>query len=716
MSGLPTRIVWWAVACALLAFAVWPLAGAGPVGEDFRALAEAAHLVEGGVGPRALFAMESAGGRPLTALSLAASRWLWCPDGVWTELGVGFVRAENLLIAVVTALCLGRFLARLLLPWSGEEQARAAARAVALLFAVHPLTLPAVAAVAARGELLGAAFGTAAAWAFLRGRQEKRAGPIFAAAVLTAAAVACAESAWLIPASMGLAELVSAHRQRPGGQRLRTALTTLAAYTAGVAAVGVVLDGFGGEWRPLAIERSLAMFATPGGALRALGASFEKLGLSILPTNAAGLGAFGFVLAGALLLTALQPALRAARSAPRLWVAALIVWVVAILVVVVTRADVRVVPGELSAASSLLPATTVMAVGLAIAATALSGRRRRILPAVVGLGLCVLTHADARSLREAGAAADDLAGPLRDAALTPNVLVLDAPASVGGRAPLPADLAWVVDPSFGGPADPGAVRAIAAATLPVLAADPLFDGLRREGLALLLAAESAPVGAAVETVGGDWSLSPIAAPDEQGAVRLWREEGRSPDLELTGPSAGSLRATARPGARAEQVPVVRWDAGSEPVRSGTLAGVWLRGADGPVAAFDLDRHLPWLLAGTVRRVWFEGELSALVQARLAQDPPRIPGADEPLESGGTWTFQPDWTAVERGLEGTAAFALVLFEPHALRHRELVCRRNGELLVAKEPEGSFGPREGVVWFLEQRVGGVVVARSRGERGR
>ncbi|MAF64569.1 MAG: hypothetical protein CMJ84_02765 [Planctomycetes bacterium] len=716
MSRPSTSLSWWVLACALLVAAIWPLAGAGPVGEDFRALAEAARLADGGLGTRALFAMESTDGRPLAAFSLVVSHSLWCPDGFWTTGAVAAVRLENLLLAIVTALCLGRFLARVLYPWAGEDQARAAARAAAVLFAVHPLTLPAVAAVAARGELLGAAFGAAAALAFLRGRQERRAAPIAAAAALTAAAVASAESSWLIPAALALAEYVSAHRHRPGAQRLRTAGTTALAYTAGVAVVGVVLDGFGGEWRPLGIERSLALFASPVGALRALAASFEKLGLSILPTNAAGLGAFGFVLAGALLLTAMQPALRAARSAPRLWVSALIVWVAAILVVVFTRADLRVVPGDLSAAPSLLPATIVMAAGLATASTALSGRRRHVIPAVVALGLCVLARSDAICLRAAGAVADDLARPLRAAAGTPHLLVVDAPRTAGGRAPLPAEVAWVVDPSFGGPAEHGLVRALEAATLPVLAADPLFDRLRAEGLALLLPRDLAPEGAQLEEVGGGWLLARPSASDDAGGARLWREEGRSPDLELASPSIRGLRATARPGARADEPPLVRWDAGSDPVRRAAAQGVWLRGADGPLAAFDLDRRSSWLLAGRVRRVWFEGELSSLVQARLAEWAPQIAGVDEPVEVDGAWTFQPDWVAVERGLHEATTFALVFFDPHGLRHRELACPRNGELLVAAGAASALECEGGVVWFLEQRVGGVVVARSRGERGR
>ena len=715
MSRPPIASSWWALAAVLLAACTWPLIGAGPVGEDFHALAEAARLGEGELGARALFGMESTGGRPLAALSLALSHRMWCPDGLWTPGALTAVRLENLLLAVATALCLGRFLARLLLPWSGAEHARAAGRAAALLFCVHPLTMPAVATVAARGDLLGAALGSAAALAFLLGRQERRAAWIAAAGVLTAASVAAAELAWLVPAAMGLGELVSAHRHRPGAQRLRTAATTWLAYTAGVAAVGVMLDGVGGEWRPLDMERSMAMFASPDGALRALAGSFEKLGLSLLPTNAAGLGVFGFLLAGALLLTALQPALRAARSAPRLWVWALIVWVVAILVAVLTRSDLRVIPGDLSAAPSLLPATIVMAAGLATASTALSGRRRYVVPALVGLGLGILARSDADCLRRAGVVADDLARLLRAEAQAPHMLVVDPPLSAGGRSPLPADLSWMADPSFTGPSDPGRVRGLEAATLQVLAADPLFDRLREEGLAVLVPSDAAPEGSALFEVGGGWQLVRLGVAGDGGGAHLWREEGRSPGLELASPAARGLRAIARPGARADEPPVVHWDAGSEPSRRGSLRGVWLRGEDGPLAAFDLDRHRSWLFAGTVQHLWFEGELASLIQARLSEWAPRVAGVEEPVVADGAWTFQPDWTAVERGLDGAASFVLVLLDPVGLRHRELACLRNGELLVAEGAGQALELAASLVWFLEQRVGGVVVARTRGERG-
>jgi len=45
----------------------------------------------------------------------------------------------------------------------------------------------------------------------------------------------------------------------------------------------------------------------------------SQLGLLILPGNPEVLGATGLVLAGAAFLLAMQPALLAARSAPRLW-------------------------------------------------------------------------------------------------------------------------------------------------------------------------------------------------------------------------------------------------------------------------------------------------------------------------------------------------------------------------------------------------------------
>ena len=100
-------------------------------------------------------------------------------------------------------------------------------------------------------------------------------------------------------------------------------------------------------------------------------------------------------IAGIIAAVAVQPALVAARSAPRLWTWLIVAWFVSITFSDLPQALVRVHPEDLTHAQALFPAAAVMSVGLAVASTALSGVRRHVLPLTVALGLAILAHANA---------------------------------------------------------------------------------------------------------------------------------------------------------------------------------------------------------------------------------------------------------------------------------------------------------------------------------
>jgi len=704
----------------LVAWAHAPLSGSGVIGSDSRVLAGAARVAwpelraEGEDLRAALAGVHGARGRPLAALALGATSWMWSERGRWSDEVLLALRLENLVLLLFAAFFLGRFVEHLLLPWTASDQAGAAGLAATLVLSVHPLSLAAVASAAARADLLGAVLATGAGFAFLRGRQERRYGLVFLAAALTAACAAATELAWLVPPALALCEHVSARRYRARAVRRRTALTTLVAFGGCVALEAALLSRVGAAWRPHELARTLSALASPEPALRALAQGFERLGVLVLPVNAAGLGAPGFVLAALLLLLVLQPALRAARSAPRFWAAVLVAWTVAAVATALYRADVRVQPGDMSGAAGLFPAALVMAMGLAVAATALTGRRRIVLPALTGLGLCVLAHADAlcfaQSARAAGALADDLRAARAAHADAAHVLALDPPGLVAGRLALERDLAPLLDPAWTGAAaraTPVRARGLSAVAFLALAREPEMSALRAEGLVLLLPARLLDG----ERGAGRVAVRVPAAGAEKGAGQ-WREEGRSPPLDLDPFDTLALRVVARPGATAGAPPVAAWEARSALVPGGALAGAWLRGADGPVALFDLGRSLPWLLGERARRVWLEGELTAIVLARALPREPPLAGVTEPAVDGDDWLFEPAWAELARPRAGEPDFVLALLDPELYDYEELACQQVGERLVARAAAGFAAGRARVAWSLEQRVGGVVVARAGG----
>jgi hypothetical protein len=661
-----------------------------------------------------------AGARPLELLSIGLSSRMWTDGGFWTQYAISMLRLENLLLLLLTAFFAGRAVERMLEPWCSDEQGALAGAATRLLLIAHPLCVPTVSAAASRGDLLGAVFATAALSAFLRGRQTNKPSLIGVSLALTLACAFATQAAYLLPAWLAVAEFLSARRHRTVPARARTALTTL-----GVFGLAVMIDAglrvaFGGDWRPDAVTRSLGMLRDPQGFWVALGWGFERIGLAILPVNAVGLGAWGYVFAGVLLAVVLQPALHAARSAPRLWTGVLTAWVTAMALAGLYRADLRVHPGDLTHASVLLPAALVMSIGVAVAATALSGKRRTLMPIAVAIGYSILAQGEAQSLKDATRATERLRVALAPAlSMQPpiaHLVLVDEPHMVKAHAVIGDSLDWISDPAFSRRASdsppPPRIRRTSADGLSSLVREEFFDSMREAGLVLAL------------TTDGDAErrLLRLEVPTEsdRSAPRegvVWREEGRSPVLDVDPLHRRALIVRGRPETQTARPPRLGWRVSDPEHETGATSGVWIAGVDGPLAVFDLADEQNWLLGGRGRRVWLEDELANPIEAQLAVDLPTIAGVTEPDKSDAEdWIFEPDLDSLARPLDGEAHAELVLFDREGFHVRRLdVVEDRG---VWRVPGANTLVRrweelpEGLTWALEWRTAEGCLARSRG----
>jgi hypothetical protein len=718
----------------LMAFATSPRRTVGPVGTDPGVLAEAATVLwpvdsPWGDGPwstEALYGMRAAAERPLAGASLALSAWLHTDRGVWKQHTASLLRVENHLLLLVAAWAAGRFARRMLIPWCGRDQARAAGLAITVLAAVHPLTLEAASPLAARGDLLGVALGALAALLFLRGRQERRHDQVLAAGVLAIAASFASPLALFLAPLLAVAEATSARRHRPSFLRWRTSLTTAIAF-----GIGVLLESIPRAWvmsRPLteAIASGLgslgsgAAAAPQLGAAAAMGLGVEKLGLVLLPVNLDAVGAGGYGLAGILLLLALQPALVAARSAPRLWGWILVGWIVALVVTEAARLGVRVHPTDLSQATILLLPTLVIVTGLGLCSTALSGSRRIVLPALLVLGYAALSHANANGWRGTAEEVDVLAGDLRDAARLhgwdATYFVVDPPGIVEGH-----DLAAPAVPALLRGVEQGVrtdVRALDGAALFAFLRTPEFAEVRARGLILLLPPAH---GSRTRTA------TKVAAPQPAGPA-VWREEGRSPQGVRPNPfETLALRVVARAEADTTDPPVMRWRGQAAGAPEGMTTGVWLEGEHGPVAVFDLTGQLSWLAGGRLRRIWFDGPLAKIASAALLPDVPPPTGVDpagvEPKSAGADWTFALNPRTWPRSLgAGERTWALGLFAPFSMEYVEVPVQRAqdgrslravGAAAAAEILRAEAGePDAPLYWSLDFRIAGATVARQNG----
>jgi hypothetical protein len=702
MSGWLTRAGGALAALLLLAYAYAPVVTAGLAAGEFHTLVDVERILHPAtatpVFERAggLWEVHGVSGRPLAGLSLLLSRLV--QPGVIDAGALVALRLENLLWLLAAGAAIGVFTRRLLQPWTGSDQARAAGRATALLIALAPLHGAAVGSVDARGDLVALFFSGAGGALFLQGRQERRHALVLASALALVLAGAASRLALGMPAVLAAAEFSSARRQRAAPTRLRTAGTTCL-----VSGVCVALPPFASR---------LAGFSTPSrwrepSWSEALAIGLERLGALILPINAAVWGPLGFALAGALVLLAVQPALVAARSAPRLWGWMLGGWFLATLLFELLATPARVHPEDLTRAATLLFTSSAASVGLGVATTAISGLRRTLLPLALAAGAALLAHENGRAWNTAARAAAELRGDLL-AAREPwrgdgvRLLAVDPPERVAGLDPLRGALPWMLDPLFvAGLSEPVRAQMTSRRGLAALAREVEFEELRAEPLIVVYAAGD---GARTSV-----RLEPVEPFDLR---RSFFREGR---LDLDVPSAGAraLVATVKDPANTSEPPRLGWRtaAGEE---AGQLTGAWIQAEDGARAVFDLCSSLEWLLSPRIKSIFSTGGWSRIEEAVL-QDALPLPALTGPEIRGGDWVFRPGpGPAPSEGV-----WTLELLDLTTLAFEERA--------VAADPGGSFRApgaerhvanrlAEGgrLAWSLVRRVDGVAVECLPGRR--
>lgn len=737
---------WWSLLGILVLVTHASLFGVGAVGEDFQVLVEASRAVHpelgGGVdlGEDLFDDRPGTRGRPLAALSLGASSWLWTSEGVWTHFALGALRFENLLLLTLTAWFLVSFLRRLIGPWTGSEHANAASWAAFMMLLVHPLSVAAVASPAARGDLLGGALGMLAGAAFLRGRQERRYGFVLLAGLAALAATLASELGFLVPLWLAVLEFTSARRYRPRHVRLRTAFTTLVAFGA-IAGLDVALRvALEVDPWPVELQESLFVWTDVGDLFTALFFGLTKLGVLILPVNGANAGGLGFVIGAVVLVLVVQPALHAGLSAPRFWVTALGVWLSVIVLIEATRATLEVGPGDFSGSAALFPAVVVMAIGFSLAATAVSGTRRQVVPLVVACLLCTLARSNARGWRAAAKDADELSHELAELvdAHGPRgqFLVLDPPGLVDLFEACPQDLAWMVDRAITGRelrAEDVQVDGLGESAFRALSRLDLFDEMRGRGLVAVFWGRLVDPGRA----SARWVAEPLTAPGGAGQVLGWRNAADGPRTELAGPhwtgvdddvpvyadSASIECLTVRlaegvdPLDLVDDMPEVVWRARGGIVRKGELYGVWLIDGEGLTAVFDPGSELSWLLGPRIDSLLLVGELAEAAGAEAWKRPPSVGGLAEPAVDRDDWHFGDPAPLGLLDPELEESWRLVLLDLDTFDSAEVLCRVDGEgALVApgaEELAQELRTRPGsLAWGLERRVEGRVLERLSG----
>lgn len=761
--GLRRSWSWWALLGVLVLVAHASLFGVGSVGDDFRTLVEASRATHASLawdadgGSGSLYARAGTSGRPLAALSLDTSAWLWTSGGVWTTFAVTCMRLENLALLFLVAYGLGRFLRRLVTPWTGSEHANAASTAAFMILLVHPLSISAVASPAARGDLLAGVLAMVAGAAFLRGRQEGRTLFVGLAALCTFAATLASELGFLCPVWLAAIEYASARRYRPRHVRLRTAITTLVVFSAFTGLdillrLGLELD----PW-PRDLRASLATLTGFGDALGMAFSLLTKLGVLILPVNGANAGGFGFVCAALLLVVIVQPALHAGLSAPRFWITMLGVWLALVLLAEATRAELPVGPNDFSRAAGLFPAVVVMAVGIALASTAVSGSRRQGLPLIVAILLCALARSNARGWRaaskDAGEFQRDVAVIFEAQGVDRRYLIVDLPGLVDLYRVAPEELGWMFDEAVTGRpgrAEEFDLRSISSEALPAYARLQAFDAEREEGLVVVFPDLLVNQGGRLT-----WVSVGLEPPGAAGAVVRWTHPEAGGEVSASGPSGGhwsgadgkrpffadsaSVECITVEGEPAEaegpsELAEIYWRARGGAARGGQLLGVWLEDPGGRQVVFDPGSSLAWLLGPRVDSLLLMGGLAESPGAEVWSAPPEVQDLREPEVDGDDWHFGspkptrlapaqpvPDRAAnvVEAGgaLEPEASWVLTLLDLDTFEYEEITCEFDGDgVLLASDAEEisqSLRSRPGsLAWGVEHRVEGIVIERSGG----
>jgi hypothetical protein len=691
----------------LASFAWSPVFSGGPFGSDFRLLARqgAAH------GGELAF---------LSRQSLALTRLL-AGGAVADERLAWWLRVENLLWLGLAAAFWQRVVQRALRPWCGAEHARAAGWISAGFLCLQPILPVALAGASGRPGALGLFLGATAAALFLSGRQERRPARVAAALVLTALSGWVAREAWVLVLGLSAVEYASARRHRPRAARLRTTASTLIAFGAAVALARWV-DAGSGALPPLVPEHGESV-------ARTLLSALERLGLLILPLNAAAFPRWTLVPFALLFLLGLAPALQGARTAPKLWIAKGAAALAALLAFAWFGTQARVNEREMNQAATLALAAVVPATALAVASTSRLGWLRLALPLGLGLVFAILARGQSLAvgsvgrqlaqLRQALDRARSLASPSGEALILTGPL---SPLSSGGLHALEGAVPWMGEALFARKDMAGervglvlrraSERAFAvwAQADAVLGEDSL-RAARERGLVVLRAEakETEP----------PWKAERLEPPRPSGGARSWFGELRSPaDMDLDPLSEAALVVRAQVVADEGDPPLVAWRAENSELSSGQLAGQWVSRSDVPRAVFDLSSSLDWLLCKRVRQLWIARGAARLdeAQLRLRLD---VPGGEwEPRAAGPDWMFEPQSQVLQPLSSAPERWFLTLLEPRSLELVELSAdRTEGSSLRlpragARASELSRGGSLALVWSIERRLGRTAVERVQG----
>jgi hypothetical protein len=668
-----------AAGAILTGFALAPLWRAGLVGADL-----------------ALFPADGSRVVGLSALgnaSLELTRSLFGTPSFQPDLAVRALRAENALYLFLACLVFSALLRRTLRAWLGDEVGFAAQRAAVVLLPLHPWCVLAVASASARGELLGLFFAALSAFSFLRARQEGEQRWFVASLALALAAGWASSETWLLAPLCGILEWIVARRHRSALARVRTTVTTLA----GFAAATLVPQWLSG--RPVLLPELDA---------EALADWLTGLGRVLVPLHPSEADLARAALAGAALLLVLQPALVAARSAPRTWGRFALAWGLLILVCLLPAPlGAARASADLASLRWLCAPALCLGAACATAATAHSGWKRASFPWILALALLALDRPIVRAWPAATRCLEALVGEI--ARQTPpraaEFVLLSPPREERGLQLVPEALAsrWLARAA-------GLERELVladSAQLSAWAASASFPG----EVFVLQPSSSPEAPFLADVLPATRGVQRRASADER---QSWRETRGSHTVRDIDPQwLRCVRVRLRPDAAHSGRPRIAWHS-EDGAPSATAQGVWIEGGDAPVALFDLARDPRWLLCGRVRSIWFEGPEpeGPLWEALPALPEPAL--AEAPREQSGRWSARLSATQPAESAAPGLTWQLALFDPRTLESQTLAGRLapGGELEFPAPAEWSG--RAGLEWSLEARLGKACVARISGRR--
>jgi len=665
-----------AAGVVLFGFALAPLWHAGLVGADL-----ALFPADGGR-VNALFALGNA--------SLELTRALFGTPSFHADLAARALRAENALYLFLACLVFSALLRRTLRAWLGDEVGFAAQRAAVVLLPLHPWCLLAVASAAARGELLGLLCAALAAFSFLRARQEGEQRWLVASLALALASGWASALTWLLAPLLGILEWIVARRHRGVLARSRTTLTTLL--------------GFGGatlapHW---IAGRSVLRPAFDG---EALADWLTGLGRVLVPVHPSEPDLVRAALAGVALLLVLQPALVAARSAPRTWGRFALAWGLLILVCLLpaSRAAARM-PTDLSSLRWLCAPAICLGGSCAAAATALSGWKRASFPWILALALLALDRPIVRAWPAATSRLEALVGEIRAQAppRASDFVLLSPPRAERGLLLVPEALAkrWLARAA-------GLERELVltdAAGLSDWAASAAFP----PEVFVLQPGSSPAAPFLADVLPATRRVQRRASAD---APLQWRDKrGSHSVLDVDPQWLRCVRVRLRPDAVRAPRPRIAWRSeGGAP--SASAEGAWIEGGDAPCALFDLARDPNWLLCGRVRSIWFEGTEPELEVVPALPEPAL---AEKPREESGRWSARLADAQPAECADAHVAWQLVLFDPHTLERQALAGSLAPGGVLAFAVPTPWSERAGLEWSLEARLEQACVARVSGRR--